>query len=142
MKLTPNSHRRCKDTKEMHFIPSFALYFVVARFFLSHCHDVHCVGPYTPAAELSGLRSTWLEHPIAQERSADPHFLHLKQRRSMGRWVSPIAGTHLGQGPGMSALAQFAWVVVPTACYQHLQRQLGHVVIQPHRYSFIIRSNS
>lgn len=33
MKLTPNSHRRCKGTKEMHFIPSFALYFVVARFF-------------------------------------------------------------------------------------------------------------
>ena len=95
-------------------------------------------------ARLSGLSSTCLEHPIAPEWSAGPCFLALKHRRRVGRHVSPIAETyrtHLERGPGMHSLMQFAWPVIPIPSYQHVERQLGHVVVQPLKYSFVIWSN-
>lgn len=62
----------------------------------------------------------------------------------MGRHTSLITETHqtyLEQGPGVHSLIKSAWTVVPIPSYQHLERHLGHAVVQPHKYSFVIWSN-
>lgn len=113
----------------------FALYSAFARLFVSLLWCT-CIGAYMPGTALSGLGGSRLEPPIAPEWFVDPCFLNLMQKRNMDRCMSPLhlclqQQMHLEQGPGTSTFLQFTGILVSTACYQHLQRQLEYVVVQP-----------